>query len=106
MGSIAKTTRLDTATGKPVTTYRAFVRRTVNGKQVSKSQVFRSREQAKDWLRNNEHDGILTTMAQQRGPTFAALVEQFVHTPPDRGTKYWSSKHLEPRETCNRRVHG
>jgi len=95
MGSITKTTRPGNGNSKPVTTYRAFIRRTVNGKQVSKSKVFRSREQAKDWLRNNEHDGNLTAMAQQRGPTFAALVEQFVHAPADRGTKYWTPKHLE-----------
>lgn len=99
MGSITevKKTKQDKATGKEsvVTTYRAFIRRTVNGKSVSKSKVFETRGKAKEWLRNNENDQALAALGKVSGPTFADLIDSFVKAPPKRGTKFWSASHLE-----------
>lgn len=95
MGSITKNTRLDKRTGKNVTTYRAFIRRTVAGKSVGKSKVFANRSDAKAWITENEHKGALAVLTQGTGPTFADLIEDFIKAPPVRGTKYWSAAHLE-----------
>lgn len=95
MGSITVTKKIDSATGKAVTSYRAFIRRQVNGKPVSKSKVFPTKTSAKDWLRENESDAALQQLGRTRGPTFADLIEDFVKAPPVRGTKFWSASHLE-----------
>jgi integrase len=99
MGSITEVrkTKTDKTTGKvsSVTTYRAFIRRTVGGKSVSKSKVFATRGKAKEWLRNNENDEALAALGKVSGPTFADLIESFVKAPPKRGTKFWSASHLE-----------
>lgn len=99
MGSITeiKKAKKDKGTGKEsvVTTYRAFIRRTVNGKSVSRSKVFETKGKAKEWLRNNENDQSLATFSQVRGPTFADLIEAFVKEPPKRGTKFWTASALE-----------
>lgn len=99
MGSITEVrkTKTDKTTGKvsSVTTYRAFIRRTIGGKSVSKSKVFATRGKAKEWLRNNENDEALAALGKVSGPTFADLIESFVKAPPKRGTKFWSASHLE-----------
>lgn len=99
MGSITevKKTKADKTSGKVavVTTYRAFIRRTVDGKSVSKSKVFETKGKAKEWLRNNETDQALSALGKVRGPTFADLIEDFVKAPPKRGTKFWNAPHLE-----------
>jgi len=90
MGSITKKTRIDKATGKAVTVYRAYVRRVGF---ASKSKVCKTEREARDWLRNNDADS-----AQQRkaaGVTLRALIETFVEAPPARGTRYWSAGHLD-----------
>lgn len=94
MGSITKTSKVD-KNGKTVTTYRAFIRRTVAGKSVSKSKVFASKTEATTWLRNTENDASLAQLGRVRGPTFSDLIEDFVKAPPVRGTKFWTPAQLE-----------
>lgn len=90
MGSITKAQRVDKATGKTVTTYRAYVRRT--GYQ-SRSKVFETNAAAKNWLRDNE---ALSSLAKAtHGKTLKLLVDDFIKAPPTRGTKYWSAQHLD-----------
>ncbi len=90
MGSITKAQRVDKATGKSITTYRAYVRRT--GFQ-SRSKVFESQAAAKKWLRDNEALSSLDKVVN--GKTLKLLVDDFVKAPPTRGTKYWSQQHLD-----------
>lgn len=93
MGSITETKISDKATGKSVVAYRAFIRR--KGFK-SKSKVFRTKAQARDWLRNNENDASLERASPGgRGKVFKDLVDDFVNAPPVRGTKYWTASHLE-----------
>ncbi len=95
MGSITKIEKQDKKTGRVVTTYRAFVRRTVKGKSVGKSKVFRKQQEAKDWLNENETKAALAMLGKVSGPTFADLIEAFIKAPPDTGTKYWAASHLD-----------
>ena len=95
MGSITKSKKVDRATGKTVTVHRAFIRRTVNGKQVSKSKVFATSTEAKCWLRDNENTTSLVALAGAAGPTFGDLVDAFVLAPPTKGTRYWAASHLD-----------
>lgn len=95
MGSIVQITKPVNANGKAPTQYRAFIRRNVNGKSVSKSKVFDTKGQAREWLRNNENDQALAALGKVKGPTFSDLVESFVKSPPVRGTKFWAPVALE-----------
>lgn len=103
MASITKTKKRDRRTGKDVVQYRAFIRRTVNGKPVSKSKVFATKLEAQTWVANNENDKALELAAVDadakarniKGPTFAALIDAFVKTPPAAGTRYWAPSHLD-----------
>lgn len=95
MGSITEARKIDKATGKATTTYRAFIRRNVNGKSVGKSKVFGTKTEAKNWLRENENSSALAVLGKASGPTFADLIDAFVKAPPDRGTRYWAESHLE-----------
>lgn len=95
MGSITTAKKVNSATGKTVATYRAFIRRNVNGKTVSKSKVFATRTEAKDWLRENESDAGLAAIGGATGPTFADLLDAFVLAPPTKGTRYWAASHLD-----------
>lgn len=95
MGSITTAKKVNNATGKTVTTYRAFIRRNVNGKTVSKSKVFATRTEAKDWLRENESDAGLAAIGGATGPTFSDLLDAFVLAPPTKGTRYWADSHLD-----------
>src|ERR1019366_8172322 len=90
MGSIVRVERVAKATGKPVTAYRAYVRR--DG-FASKSKVCKTEREAKEWLRNNDADAALQRKVS--GLTLAKLIEAFVDAPPIRGTRYWSVQHLE-----------
>ncbi|MDO3529858.1 tyrosine-type recombinase/integrase [Ralstonia pseudosolanacearum] len=90
MGSI--TTR-KTPDGK--TAYRAFIRRNVNGKSVSKSKVFANKTDAKNWLRENENSAALAALGAATGPTFSDLLDSFVKAPPTKGTRYWSAAHID-----------
>lgn len=94
MGSITKRKSISTS-GKTVTTYRAFIRRSVNGKEVSKSKVFDTPTDAKKWLRENESDTGLKAIAGATGPTFGALLDAFVLAPPSKGTKFWLPSHID-----------
>ncbi len=89
MGSITKITK----GGR--TAHRAFIRRTVNGKTVSKSKVFKTATEAKNWLRENEGSAALIALAGASGPTFSDLLDAFVLAPPTKGTRYWSAAHLD-----------
>lgn len=91
MGSITKRERLDKRTGKKVVDFRAFIRRA----GVSKSKVFRTATEAKNWVRENEHELALSEAARGRSKTLAALIEVFVVTPAMPGTKFWSPDHLD-----------
>lgn len=95
MGSITATKKTDTATGKTVTTYRAFIRRNVNGKPVSKSKVFATKTEAKDWLRENESSAALAALGTSAGPTFSDLLDSFVKAPPTKGTRFWNAAHID-----------
>jgi integrase len=95
MGSITATKKTDIATGKAVTTYRAFIRRTVNGKPVSKSKVFATKTEAKDWLRENESTVALAALGTAAGPTFGDLLDSFVKAPPTKGTRFWNAAHID-----------
>ncbi len=95
MGSIVKSKKIDRNTGKTVTVHRAFIRRTVNGKQVSRSKVFGTSTEAKNWLRENESTIALAAMAGATGPNFGDLLDSFALAPPTKGTRYWSASHLD-----------
>lgn len=93
MGSITTVKKPSKATGKDVISYRAFIRRTLDkGKQVSKSKVFETKAQAKEWLRNFESDESLAKLTQGHGKIFKAIVEDFIKAPPIKGTKYWPGR--------------
>ncbi len=91
MGSITKGERLDKATGRKVTQYRAYIRRA----GVSRSKVFASISEAKRWLRDNEHGVALAEAAKARGKTLGDLIEDFVLEPTAPGRKYWQPQHLD-----------
>lgn len=90
MGSITSTKRVDKASGKPVTIYRAHVRRTGF---ASKSKVFTSKRDAADWLRNNDADATLVKAGS--GKLLKDLIEDFTQAPPGKGTRYWTAGHLD-----------
>ncbi|ARU03909.1 integrase [Comamonas serinivorans] len=94
MGSIT-TSKKNSATGKTITTYRAFIRRNVNGKQASKSKVFATKTEAKNWLRENESSTALAALSAASGPTFGDLLDAFVKSPPTKGTRYWAESHVD-----------
>ncbi|WP_425952887.1 tyrosine-type recombinase/integrase [Ralstonia pseudosolanacearum] len=75
--------------------YRAFVRRTVNGKQVGKSKVFRTKKEADQWMRDNESTAALAAIGTSTGPAFGALLDAFVVAPPTKGTRYWAASHID-----------
>lgn len=91
MGSITERERLDKATGRKVPVYRAYIRRA----GVSTSKVFKTRNSAKAWIRENEHGLALAEAAKGRGKTLGALMEDFVLAPPARGRKFWQPQHLD-----------
>lgn len=91
MGSIVKRTSVDKRTGKPVTTFRAYVRR--EG-YASKSKVCTSEKEAKNWLRENDATSSLSR-ATPGGKTLSKLIDEFVEAPPTKGTRYWSPGHLD-----------
>lgn len=90
MGSITTKTTVSNATSKPVTKYRAYVRR--EG-YASKSKVFTSKRDAQEWLRNNDGDEALERVTS--GTTLASLIDDFVEAPPGKGTRYWAASHLD-----------
>lgn len=90
MGSITVKTKVDQSTGKPVTTYRAYVRRQGF---ASKSKVCKTEREAKDWLRNNDAESSLERKLS--GKRLSNLIEEFVEAPPGKGTRYWSPLHLD-----------
>ena len=90
MGSIVKVERISKATGKPVTLFRAYVRR--EGFQ-SKSKVCKTERDAKEWVRNNDADAALQRRVS--GLTLTKLISTFAEAPPIKGTRYWSAQHLE-----------
>jgi len=90
MGSIVKSTRVNSATGKTVTVYRAHVRRQGF---ASRSKVCETEREAKEFLRNN--DGITALRKKVSKETLTALIDQFVEAPPGRGWKYWAPSHLD-----------
>lgn len=90
MGSI--TTR-KTPEGK--TTYRAFIRRKINGKSVGQSKVFSTKTAAKDWIRENESTAALAALSTAAGPTFSSLLDSFVLAPPIKGTRFWMPAHID-----------
>ena len=92
MGSITEAKKPDPKTGKEITTYRAFIRRTGF---ASKSKTFATKAQAREWLRNEEGDAALVKAGKGYGTTFADVVESFVKAPPTRGTKFWHPSQLE-----------
>ena len=92
MGSITEIKKPDKTTGKPITTYRAFIRR--KG-YAQKSKVFDSRAKAKTWLRNNEGDSSLVRVSKGHGQTFKDVVELFINAPPMRGTKFWAPSQID-----------
>lgn len=92
MGSIVEVLKTDKATGKPVKTYRAHIRRTGF---KSQSKTFPTKTAAKEWLRNHEAEVLLEREGKGSGTTFAKLVETFTASPPMKGTRFWQPKHLE-----------
>lgn len=93
MGSIVTTEVRDRATGKPLTRYRALIRR--KGFK-SKSKVFYSLREARDWLRDNEAAATLTPLTTPAsGKTLRQLVDDFVRVEPQRGWKYWKPSQLD-----------
>lgn len=95
MGSITTSKKADSTTGKTITTYRAFIRRNISGKSVSRSKVFTTKTEAKDWLRENESSAALAALGATSGPTFSDLVDAFVKAPPTKGTRYWTASHID-----------
>lgn len=92
MGSITKRTKVDKATGKTITVFRAYVRRQGF---ASKSKVCKTEREAKEWLRENDATSSLHKATPGGGKTLAALIEEFVEAPPTKGTRYWSASHLD-----------
>lgn len=90
MGSITVRKTVDKATGKTVTTYRAYVRRKGF---ASKSKVCDTKREANEWLRNNDADATLQRAGS--GQLLKDLIEDFVIAPPGKGTRYWTPMHLE-----------
>src|SRR4051794_25393389 len=90
MGSIVKTIRIAKASGKPVTVYRAHVRREGF---ASRSKVCKTERDAKEWLRNNDAESSLRKKVSR--DTLRALIDDFAEAPPMRGTKYWAPSHLD-----------
>lgn len=90
MGSIVSVEKVDKATGKKSTKFRAFIRRKGF---ASQSATFETKTEAKEWLRNNEGDGKL--IKKSAGRTFADLVDDFVKAPPMKGAKWWTPSQLE-----------
>lgn len=90
MGSITKSQRVDKATGKTVTVFRAYVRR--KG-YAGKSKVCESMREAKHWLRDNEAEATLSRPSA--GKTLSQLIDEFVLAPPTRGTKFWCAPHVD-----------
>ncbi|NFV82106.1 tyrosine-type recombinase/integrase [Magnetospirillum aberrantis] len=91
MGSIVEEKRVG-KDGKAVTTYRAHIRR--KGFK-SQSKTFRTKTDAKEWLRNNEASVLLDKKAKGAGTTFKKLADLFAVAPPMKGTRYWDSCHLD-----------
>lgn len=91
MGSVTKSERLDKKSGRKTTVFRAYIRRA----GVSRSKVFKTATEAKAWVRENEHQLALAESGRARTKTLAALIEDFVATPPMPGTKFWQAPHLE-----------
>lgn len=91
MGSIVESKKVG-KDGKAVTIYRAHIRRT-GFKSQSKS--FRTKTEAKEWLRNNEATVLLEKKSKGAGTTFAELAELFAAAPPMKGTRYWDTGHLD-----------
>ena len=90
MGSIVTLEKVDKATGKKSTRYRAFIRRTG---YASKSATFDTKTEAKEWLRNNE--GADKQTRASAGRTFADLIDDFVKAPAIRGTKWRTPSQLD-----------
>lgn len=90
MGSIVESKKI-AKDGKAVTIYRAHIRRT-GFKSQSKS--FRTKTEAKEWLRNNEAAVLLEKKSKGSGTTFAKLADLFAVAPPMKGTRYWDAGHL------------
>ncbi len=91
MGSIVESKKVG-KDGKAVTIYRAHIRRT-GFKSQSKS--FRTKTEAKEWLRNNEATVLLEKKSKGAGTTFSKLAELFAAAPPMKGTRYWDAGHLD-----------
>jgi integrase len=89
MGSITKSERTD-KTGKTVKVFRAYVRREGF---ASKSKVFKTEREAKEWLRNSDADSALQKAGSRK--TLSKLIEDFTQSPPTPGTKFWSLQHLD-----------
>ena len=90
MGSITTKTTNSKTTGKPVTKYRAYIRREGF---ASKSKVFAKERDARDWLRNNDADSTLRRVTS--GKLLCDLIDDFAEAPPTKGTRYWSASHLD-----------
>lgn len=90
MGSIVESKKVS-KDGKSVPIYRAHIRR-AGFKSQSKS--FRTKTEAKEWLRNNEATVLLEKQTKGRGRTFKQLAELFETSPPMKGTRYWDAGHL------------
>lgn len=95
MGSITEVAKIDKRTGKSIKKFRAYVRRIVAGKSVGASKVCATRNEAKEWLRNNESDIQLIASARERGRTFKQVAELFAKAPATRGTKFWVQNQLD-----------
>lgn len=90
MGSIVKESV--SRGGKKVIRYRAHVRR---AGFKSQSKCFTTQADAKSWLRNAESDAEQKLEQSQGIYRFSAVVNVFASTPPRRGTKFWTSGHLD-----------
>jgi integrase len=90
MGSITKLQRVDKATGKTITVFRAYIRRKGF---PSASKVCDTNKEAKEWLRVNESPEAL--QRPTGGPPLADVIDDFVDAPPTKGTRYWAESHLE-----------
>lgn len=110
MASIVPYAKTSKRTGKTFRGYRAFIRRTINGKSVGQSKVFATRREADQWARENETADALKSLAAPEPATgpFGELVQLFHRTPPAKGWKFadpdhtawWAGKlgHLRPRD--------
>lgn len=94
MGSITTSKRIDKATGKTITVWRAHVQRVGFAK---KSKQFtsdkHSRRDVDTWLRNNDADATLHKAGS--GQLMKDLIEDFTLAPPGKGTRYWNAGHLD-----------